>query len=247
MQTPFRSTKLTFSWQLGIALILLFSFPRFIIVLEANRTGNYSLASVLFVIMVVTPFLLLKKEGRKAIGIRLASNLRWIAGSFVVGVATCAITYFIGNTLYHNSIANWFVYISNSFSGIPGGGLTGETKLFYFVMFAITGMTFSPLGEELLYRGLIHQCFVRKCGNNGASVIDSLVFAIVHLAHFGIIYTEGTWKFLAVPALLWVALMYASGRLFYFCRNKTGSIFGAILSHSGFNLAMTYFIFYHIL
>lgn len=247
MQTPFRIPNVTFNWQLGLSLILLFGIARFIIVLQANRTGSYSLTSVIFIVMIITPFLLLKKEGRNATGVKSASNIRWMAGSFVLGAVACTIIFFIGNMLYQNSIANWFVYISNSFSGIPEGALAWETKLAFFMMFAITGMTFSPFGEELLYRGLIHQCFVRKFGSNGASVIDSLAFAIVHLSHFGIIYTGYSWEFLATPALLWVALMYASGRLFYFCRIKTESIYGAVLSHAGFNLAMTWFIFYHIL
>ena len=117
----------------------------------------------------------------------------------------------------------------------------------YFAIFAIIGMTFSPIGEELLYRGLIHQSFVPKFGNNKASILDSLAFAVVHLAHFGIIYTNGNWKFLIIPAILWITLMFLTSRLFYYCKIKTDSIYGAIIGHAGFNLAMTYFIFYHIL
>ena len=108
-------------------------------------------------------------------------------------------------------------------------------------------MTFSPIGEELLYRGLIHQCFVPRYGRNKASIIDSLAFGITHLAHFGLIFSLGEWQFLPIPALLWVLLTFVSSRLFYYCKQKSGSIYGAILCHAGFNLAMTYFIFYHIL
>lgn len=247
MQTPFRSHKLKFSWHLGLSLILLFGISRFFIVLEANRSGNYGLTSVIFLIMILTPFLLLTREGRQSIGLTFPKNVQWLTVSFLLGVLLCALIFWIGDLLYQDTLSNWFVYISESYSSVPRDQLTGSNQLTFFLIFALIGMTFSPFGEEFLYRGLIHQCFIPTFGNNKASVIDSLAFAAVHLSHFGIIYTAGTWKFLVIPALLWLVLMYASGRLFYYCRNKTGSIFGSILSHAGFNFAMTYFIFYHIL
>jgi hypothetical protein len=107
-------------------------------------------------------------------------------------------------------------------------------------------MTFSPFGEELMYRGLIHQSFVSKLGNNKASIIDSLAFAVVHLAHFGFVYSSLHWNFLFVPAILWVTFMFLTSRMFFYCKTKSQSIYGAIICHAGFNFAMTYFIFYHI-
>jgi membrane protease YdiL (CAAX protease family) len=84
-------------------------------------------------------------------------------------------------------------------------------------------------------------------GNNKASIVDSMAFAVVHLAHFGIIYSSGTLELVLMPAILWMVLMFLSSRLFFYCKSKTKSIYGAIISHAGFNFAMTYFIFYHIL
>ena len=247
MQPSFRSTKLTFSWQLGLILILLFGIPRFFLVLEANRSGNYGLTSVIFVIMILTPFLLLTREGRQSIGLTFPKNIRWLTGSFFLGVLLCAIVFWIGNSLYQNSLSNWFVYISESYGSVPRDQLTGNNQLTYFLIFALVGMTFSPFGEEFLYRGLIHRCFTDRFGDNRASMIDSAAFATVHLAHFGIVFSAGEWTFLAVPALLWMGLMYVAGRIFYVCRKKTGSVFGAVISHAGFNLSMTWFIFYCIL
>lgn len=247
MKTLFRFNNLKFNWQFGLSLILLFGIPRFLVVLEANRTGNYNFTSILFVIMVLTPFLLLRKQGRKVIGIKWTKNLKWLGISFVLGVFACTIIFYLGKYLYQDSIANWFVYVSKSYSSIPIDELNGDNKLMYFAMFALIGMTFSPIGEELLYRGLIHQSFVPKFGNNKASILDSLAFAIVHLAHFGIVYASGSWKLLFVPAILWIALMFLTSRLFFYCKTKSESIYGAIISHAGFNFAMTYFIFYHIL
>ena len=108
-------------------------------------------------------------------------------------------------------------------------------------------MTFSPIGEELFYRGLVHGSFVKILGEQKASVADSMAFALTHLAHFGIVYFLDSWHFLFVPALLWVVSMFMTSRVFFLCKEKTGSILGAILSHAAFNLTMMYFIFYHIL
>ncbi|NBC26479.1 MAG: CPBP family intramembrane metalloprotease [Bacteroidetes bacterium] len=247
MRTPFRSHKLKFSWHLGLSLILLFGISRFFIVLEANRSGSYGLTSVIFMIMILTPFLLLTREGRQSIGLTFPKNVQWLTVSFLLGVLLCALIFWIGDLLYQDTLSNWFVYISESYSSVPEDQLTGSNLLTYFLMFALVGMTFSPFGEEFLYRGLIHRCFTDRFGDNRASMIDSAAFATVHLAHFGIVFSAGEWTFLAIPALLWMGLMYVAGRMFYVCRQKTISIFGAVIAHAGFNLAMTWFIFYCIL
>ncbi len=108
-------------------------------------------------------------------------------------------------------------------------------------------MTFSPIGEELFYRGIVHGSFVPQLGEQKASIADSLAFALTHLAHFGIVYTAGSWNFLFLPAMLWVFFMFLSSRIFFICKEKTGSISGAILSHAAYNLTMMYFIFYQVL
>lgn len=247
MKTLFRFSQLKFNWQFGLTLILLFGIPRFLVVMEANQTGNYSFTSIIFVIMVLAPFVLLTKRGRRLIGIKGTNKFAWLGGSFVLGALVCTIVYLMGDLLFHDSIENWFVYISRSYSNIHVDVLRGDNQIIYFAMFALTGMTFSPFGEELLYRGLIHQSFVPKFGHNRASILDSIAFALVHLAHFGIVFADGSWSLLFVPAILWVTLMFFTSRLFYYCKLKAGSIYGAILGHAGFNFAMTYFIFYHIL
>jgi len=237
---------LKFSWQFGVALILVFGVSRFFIVLEANKTGNYNFTSIIFLVMWLTPFILLNKQGKKLIGIKKPGNYTWLFYSFLMGMVACTIVYLIGQSLYGSSISNWFEYISNSYT-VPIEELQGRTKITYFLILAVVGMTFSPIGEELLYRGLIHQSFVHRFGETTASNIDSLAFAIVHLAHFGIIYIVGNWEILYIPALLWMILMFLVSKLFFICKSKSDSIYGAILCHSGFNFAMTYFIFYHIL
>ncbi|TFG75486.1 MAG: CPBP family intramembrane metalloprotease [Flavobacteriales bacterium] len=242
----FRSNALAFNTRLGSWLIVLFGIPRFLLVLDANRTGNYNFISAIFVLMWITPYILLAKNGRKTIGIQRPKNLRWLFYAFLLGAVACSFVYVLGSTLFQDGLNNWFVYISRAFASVPLTELKGPDHLQYFLMFAFIGMTFSPIGEELLYRGIIHQSFVAKYGDRGASIIDSTAFALVHLAHFGFVFDQGVWKLLWIPALLWMTLMFLSSRLFFFCKTRSGSIHGAIMGHAGFNFAMTYFIFYHI-
>ncbi|WP_199474279.1 CPBP family intramembrane glutamic endopeptidase [Adhaeribacter pallidiroseus] len=150
----------------------------------------------------------------------------------------------LGNALYTNTIHNWYVYIGKSYK--LATDLNAHDKFIYFLIYATTGMCFSPIGEELFFRGIVHSSFSASLGENKATVMDSLAFAFTHLAHFGIVYIAGRWQFLLIPSVLWVLGMFITSLVFIQCRKKTGSIMGAIASHAGFNLAMIYFIFYHL-
>ena len=240
------SHSLKFSPFLGVFLILIIGIPRFIIVLGANATGNYKYTSLIFVFMCLLPFLLLNRDGQKRIGIVKTKKTGYLFYSLLLGVLICVPVFLLGTGLYGMNENNWFVYISRSYSGALPSDF-GNERLIYFAMFAGISMIFSPIGEELMYRGFIHQCFESKYSPKRASQIDSLAFALTHLAHFGILFTAAGWVFRPVPALLWIICTYLVSRVFFFCKQKAASLGGAILSHAGFNLAMNYFIFYHIL
>lgn len=230
----------------GIGLILIFGIPRFISVLSANKTGDYRFTSIIFIVMWLLPFLLLNKAGRSEIGIKKPKNSAYLLGGFLVGGLTCLLVWGLGVWLYGDSQSNWLVYISQTYQVPIGEENFNEIRFTYFIIFAITSMIFSPIGEELLYRGMIHRCFSEKMGDFKASLIDSTAFAVTHLAHFGILYIDGHWEFLWIPALLWMGLMFAASRVFFWAKQQTESILGAIIGHASFNLTMTYLIFYHI-
>ena len=58
-----------YNWKFGLALILLFGVPRFILVLDANMSGGYGTAFIIFFIMWFTPFIFLTRKGRREIGL----------------------------------------------------------------------------------------------------------------------------------------------------------------------------------
>jgi hypothetical protein len=104
-------------------------------------------------------------------------------------------------------------------------------------------MIFSPIGEEFFFRGMSQEAFADKWGSNRATFIEASFFGATHLAHHGLVATAVGWKF--VPSgLVWVVLMMAVSYLLAFMRSKSGSIWGAVVCHSGFNLGMMMSIIY---
>ncbi|MBA6316226.1 CPBP family intramembrane glutamic endopeptidase [Cellulophaga baltica] len=241
---PFWSKIFKFDWKFGLFLILIICIPRFILVLHANETANYSYIGLIMVISAIAPFLFLNKSGRKKIGIKKPTNYRWIFIAFVIGIVFSISLYFLGEAFYGKSYENWYYYIGKSYN-IPTG-IDQQSKLVMFGIMALTGMTFSPIGEEFFFRGIVHSSFANSVGDKRASIIDSSAFALVHISHFGLIFMNQQWKFLIVPTMIWVVSMFCVSILFYQCRKNSGSILGAIICHSAFNLGMIYCIFYPI-
>ncbi|SHL55971.1 CPBP family intramembrane glutamic endopeptidase [Hymenobacter psychrotolerans] len=245
---PFAAQRFRFNWKTGAWLLALFSIARFALVLHANVTRSYQVVALIFVAMIVLPFLVLKRAGRRKIG--LVWPRRW--GSVLLGgtsgVLSCTALFYLTTSFFGLGERNSLAYISRTYGNIAQV-LTDQNRLTYFLIFTIPSLLFSPIGEEIFYRGLVHECFAGSLGNRKATLIDSAAFALVHVAHFGLIYAGpgAGWRFLAGPALLWVAFLFGACLLFSVARRKSGSVWGAVAAHALFNLTMNYFIFYHLL
>lgn len=231
-----------YNWKFGVFLILLFGIPRFILILQANMSGQYKFAFIVFFLMWFAPLVFLTKQGRKAMLLKRPNHSIRLLYSFVLGGAACVVIFAFFSLLFGHSLSNAFAYIGR-LGAIPTD-LAASDKWMYFLIAATPSMLFSPIGEEFLYRGVVHGSFVGRFGELRASYLDGLAFALTHLAHFGIIYNLGGWHFLPVPALLWVLSMFAVSQVFFRCKLMCDSIWGAVFSHSGFNFVMMYLIFY---
>jgi len=235
----------TFNWKFGLFLIVLFCIPRFILVLHGNAIGNMQFVGISMFVMAMAPFIFLNKYGRRKIGIKKPTNGQWVIIAFLIGSVFSLFLYFFGEILYGNSYENWYTYIAKSYT--ISQTIDEQRKFIMFGISALIAMTFSPIGEELFFRGIVHSSFAKSLGNKKASVIDSIAFAMVHVSHFGFVFHNQEWEFLVVPTLIWVLSMFTLSRLFYVCRKRTGSILGAVICHLAFNLGMTYCIFYPIM
>lgn len=232
-----------FNWKFGLFLILIICIPRFILVLNANYLGRYSpYIALIMTISAIAPYLFLTKYGRKEIGITKSGNFNWLLIALVCGLVASFALHFIGQILYDNSNQNWYKYIGKLYN-IPTT-ITQVDKNKMFVIIAITSMIFSPIGEELFFRGIVYASFAKSIGEKKASVVDSLAFALTHISHFGLVFIDNKWDFFTIPTIIWTTSMFLVSLLFYYFRKKSGSILGAIICHSAFNLGMTFCIFY---
>lgn len=234
----------SFNWKFGLYLLLIICIPRFLLVLKANQTGNYTLIGLVMVISALIPFVFLSKIGLKQIGIKPSRNLRFLGYVLLAGIAFSILLYLLGISLYGDSYENWYVYIGKSYN-IPDS-ITLDDKKIMFIIMAIPGMTFSPIGEEFFFRGIVHGSFAKSVGDTKASIIDSLAFALTHLAHFGLVFIDSMWDFYLIPALIWVANMFLVSVLFFQMKKLSDSIWGAVVCHAGFNLGMIYCVFFLI-
>ncbi|WP_346863990.1 type II CAAX endopeptidase family protein [uncultured Draconibacterium sp.] len=236
------SRHLKLNWKFGLFLVFLVCIPRFVLVLKANQTGNYSLIGLVMFISALVPFVLLNKKGQKQAGIRKTNKFQFLVYAIITGLVFSLLLHFLGKGIYGNSFENWYQYIGKSYN-IPEN-ISAENKKIMFLIMAGTGMIFSPVGEELFFRGIVHSSFAKSLGHKKASIIDSLAFAATHISHFGIVFINSKWDFYLVPAIIWVLSMFLVSLLFFQMKRLTNSIWGAVLCHSGFNLGMIYCIFY---
>ena len=231
-----------FNWKFGLFLILLVCIPRFILTLNANETGDYSAIGLIMLFSALTPFIFLTKYGRKKIGLTKPKNHAWVFLAFIAGLIFSFSLYYLGQILYGDSYENWYSYIGKSYD-IPAE-INQTEKAILFAIVALTGMIFSPIGEELFFRGIVQSGFAESIGENKSSIVGSSAFAITHIAHFGWVFINDQWKYLTIPSLIWVAGMFIVSMMFLVFKKYSGSILGAIICHSAFNLAMIYCIFY---
>lgn len=239
---PFWNRYFTFNWQFGLALLLLVCIPRFILVLQANSSGSYGSIGALMVLSALCPFIFLSRSGRRKIGLTKPQRYRGLVLAFAAGLIFSLFLYYVGHSLYGNTYENWYTYVGRSYK-IPAA-IKPNDKTILFTVVALTGMLFSPVGEEFFFRGIVHASFANSVGDKKASIIDSSAFALTHLSHFGLVFVNDQWRFLTVPALLWVLSMFLVSILSFLFKTYSGSILGAVVCHAAFNLGMTYCIFY---
>lgn len=219
-------------------LAIALAIPRFIWLLN----DRYNLVIAVFLVMWVLPFIFLTRAGRAAMGIKRPQNIGWLVIGLLIGIAGAVIIHFIGNALYGNSDQNWYVTIMNSFNK---NDLIADIKPspVIFLLVALPTMIFSPIGEEFFFRGMIHDSFAAEHGELKASFIDATFFGVTHVAHHGLYYSATGLAFHA-SSILWVILMMAVSLLLSFMRKKSGSVWGAVVCHAGFNLGMMFSIVY---
>lgn len=104
----FWSKLFNFRWQLGIALILLFGIPRFLIVMHSYVTGSYVPVMYVFIIMWFFPLILLNKDGRRSIGFKKPRSIKQLILSFFAGAFSSIVIFYIFTWLYEKHYQQCF-------------------------------------------------------------------------------------------------------------------------------------------
>ncbi|HLG40419.1 MAG TPA: type II CAAX endopeptidase family protein [Chitinophagaceae bacterium] len=196
-----------------------------------------------FIVMMLMPFIFLNKEGRRRTGFVKSSSAKYYWRALIAGAGLALLCFGSGLFFFGTSHDNWFVSIKKSYlltfdtAGMPVQQL--------FIIFTIPALIFSPIGEEIFFRGFLQEALASKFSYNNAMVIDSLFFAMIHLFHHGFVKdAAGVIHFYPLSGFIWMSLMFLTAIAFALLKKKSGSVYPAIISHAVFNLVMNVCIFY---
>lgn len=220
-------------------LVLIFSAMR--ITGALGPSGLRWLLPLGFCIMAILPWLLLTPAGRLQVGLQKPSTMSACFLAIALGAGSALVCFLLGTILFRHTDNNWFVNIGNSYKAIM------DTSYMSFLMlnliFTLPAIIFSPIGEEIFYRGVLQKTLEQKLSVSTSTIIECGLFAVIHLVHHGIIKTATGLGFLPLSGMLWMVQMFFVAWMFSWLRAKTRSIYMAILSHMVFNLVMNMTIF----
>jgi uncharacterized protein len=240
---PFWGRTLGAPWSASVLVLVLLTCARGYAMLGPPSARPLLLLQ--FLAMWTLPFTLLTRAGRSEIGLRKPGNV--VAAFFwsALAGAACALGGFaLGLVLFGQSPENWNVTVRDSFrlqelrGSMPGPLL--------FAMIALPAMIFSPIGEEILFRGVIQQAFTRCWNVSVATAVNSLSFGLVHLLHHGISRDAAGLHLQFFSGSLMVLLMAVTSYVFTLCRVRSGSLWPAMVAHSTYNLVMIVGIFLYL-
>ncbi|MCB0688222.1 MAG: CPBP family intramembrane metalloprotease [Saprospiraceae bacterium] len=225
---------------LGLGLIGFIIILRWYLLTLSMAGNDYGMLAMVPLIMMVVPLLILNHQGWIRIGFGKASKQKWLFYAVILGILFSLIIYYIGNHLFGEAMQHWYTFFVKS---ISLGIIQENNTLTRILLNAPLPLLLFAIGEEIFYRGLVHQCFQERYGSNIASQIDSATFALTYLIHFLILFHEIPWNVLFVPVLIWTLLMFMASRLFFICKLQSGSILGPVVCHSAMNLIMILLVF----
>ncbi|HSI47583.1 MAG TPA: type II CAAX endopeptidase family protein [Ideonella sp.] len=194
-----------------------------------------------FVAMTALPWLLLTTAGRRAIGLQAPRRAGFVLIGITVGVLASALCFALGVALFGHGAGHWFVSVANSYRRTLDTSGMGLLQL--HLIFTLPAVLFSPIGEELFFRGLLQRALEQRFSPARSTLIEAGLFGLVHLCHHGLVLSASGLQLQPASATLWVLLMFATALLFAWLRRASDSLLPAIASHAAFNVTMNVFIF----
>jgi membrane protease YdiL (CAAX protease family) len=230
-------------WLFSLLVLAILTAARFYAVFGGSPWGRI-LFLLDFLAMWALPFLVLTAQGRREIGLSKQGNsASGLALSALAGACAGFAVYAAGMALYRSSPDNWCVSIRDS---IQIAQLRAAMPLAAaFAAVVLPAMIVSPIGEEILFRGLLQQSFTLRWKAALATMVNGLAFGLVHLHVHGIWRDAAGFHLRLVSGALMVLLMAGVSAVFTLCRLRSGSLYAAMAAHSACNLAMIGAIFFY--
>lgn len=238
MKTQARQ-KITHLWQFAVALAVAFAAMRVV-----GALGPRQLRWLLpfgFVLMALSPYLLLDAASRREMGLRLPANPRVYLAAILAGGAAALCCFALGYALFGSGADNWFVTISSSYRQTID--TTGWPPARLHLFFTIPALIFSPIGEEIFFRGYLQYALERRFSARASTLGECAAFGVVHLCHHGLFLTAAGISLRPVSGPIWMMLMFGAALLFAYLRKTSGSLLPAMAAHATFNLVMNLTIF----
>jgi membrane protease YdiL (CAAX protease family) len=227
----------------GLALLLCVVFLAVRAFAMLGPPGARGLFLLMCIAMIALPWLLLSPHGRYQIGLKFPTSGAWFAAALAIGAAAASLCFVIGFLLYGATPENWFVSVARSYRSQPTPGFT---LLQLHLTFTIVACLFSPIGEELFFRGFLQKVLEQRLSVRASTHLEAGLFALVHLCHHGILVTAAGVALLPASGALWVLLMFALAWSLAWLRRAGDSLLPAVLAHAAFNATMNSFIFAYL-
>lgn len=169
---------------------------------------------------------------------RLSSGVSftWVLAATASGVTAAIAIGMLGDLLYGDSSDNWSGTVSATLLGDPQFRTLPPAQL--FPVLAIPAALFSPLAEELVFRGVFHDSILTRVGRRAALTITGVLFGFMHLFHHGISMGSTGVEVRVISGVIWMLLTVGLSVLFAVCRLGSTSIWSAVLCHAAFNVTM---------
>jgi membrane protease YdiL (CAAX protease family) len=222
-------------WFVSLVFFAIIAAVRFFAVFSP-----YSLQELFFlqtVAMWAAPFFLLTASGRRDIGLsQLGITPRSIFLSVLAGSVCGLVLFGLGMIFYGDSPNNWCVSIHNYLHLDEMRGLLPPVGL--FALYTLPAIFMNPVGEEILFRGIVQQAFARRFNPAFATIVNSLLFALIYLCLHGVWRDASGFHIRIVSASIAVFLLACTGGVYTLCRMLSGSLWPAMAAHAAFNLTV---------
>jgi uncharacterized protein len=232
---PFWTALFGPPWLVALVVVAVVAAVRFFAVFS-----SYSLQELYFLqtlAMWGSPFFLLTSSGRSEIGLtKHAIAPRSMLLSTLAGSACAFVFFALGMTLYGDSPDNWCISIRNYLHFDEMRGLMSPLSL--FALYSLPAIFMNPIGEEIMFRGIVQRSFARRFNITFATVVNSVLFGLMYLSLHGLWRDGSGFHLRFASATVALVLMACMGAVFTVCRTLSGSLWPAMAAHAAFNLTV---------